>query len=78
MDLWHLLPPMAVASLISFFLGFFLGRIIKRKEDPAEPPQTVQTQELSEFLNDIRNRGFSFVRVDPDSVFLRAPKGKDS
>lgn len=33
-----------------------------------------QSMELSEFLSDTRSLGFSFVRVEPDSVFIRAPR----
>lgn len=32
------------------------------------------SQELSEFLADFKTHGYSFVRVDPDSVMLRSPR----
>jgi hypothetical protein len=33
-----------------------------------------QTEELTDFLSDFRNHGYSFVRVDPGSVFMRSPR----
>ena len=33
-----------------------------------------KSMELTEFLGDLENGGFSFVRVDPKSVFYRSPK----
>lgn len=33
-----------------------------------------QSQELTEFLMDVKNHGYSFTRVNPDSVLVRSPK----
>lgn len=33
-----------------------------------------QSQELTEFLRDVQNHGYSFTRVDPDSVLMRSPR----
>lgn len=30
--------------------------------------------ELSDFLNDINHRGFSFVRIEPSSIIMRSPR----
>ena len=44
----------------------------ERLEEARKKPQ--QTEELTEFLRDFKNHGYSFVRVDPDSVIMRSPK----
>ena len=38
-------------------------------------PERKNSIELTEFLNDFKTNGFSLVRVNPDNVFLRSPKG---
>jgi hypothetical protein len=41
------------------------------KAPPVPPPQP--SQELSEFLNDLKT-GYSFVRVSPADVIIRSPR----
>ena len=36
--------------------------------------QKGHSEELTEFLQDQKNLGYSFIRVDPVSVFIRSPK----
>ena len=33
------------------------------------------SQELTDFLTDMNQKGYSFVRVEPNSVILRSPRG---
>jgi hypothetical protein len=55
-------------SLLSLFL---LNRKYQAlKEKLKNRPYSL---ELTEFLSDTRS-GFSFVRVDPESVFIRSPR----
>ena len=54
---------------------FDLNARLKEKDEKlkARKPET-QSQELSDFLADFKSHGFSFTRVDPDSVFVRSPR----
>ena len=54
-----------IISLLQIVYIFYLRKRIKQ---PA-PPQP--SEELSDFLTDVRGHGFGFVRVNPDNVFLR-------
>lgn len=37
-------------------------------------PITRPTQELADFMDDIKGHGYSVVRVSPDSIMVRSPR----
>tara|TARA_R110000751_G_scaffold93964_1_gene183446 strand:+ start:224 stop:457 length:234 start_codon:yes stop_codon:yes gene_type:complete len=46
-------------------------KILNLKTQIIQPKKSV---ELSEFLSDMKQHDFGFVRVDPDSLLMRSPR----
>ena len=72
-----LLPFIPVCILLIIILynqtkkvRFQHEKIVELINKQAKP----QTEELSEFLEDFKHYGYSFVRVNPGSVFQRIPR----
>jgi uncharacterized protein YdcH (DUF465 family) len=54
----------------------YLAEIDALKKQVIHLKDNRQSLELTEVLQDVKERGLSFIRVCPDSVFLRSPKEK--
>lgn len=66
--------------LFDFFLAIslaanicFTAYILYLKKTPPKAP-IQQSQELVEFLQDMKTHGYGVVRINPDNVFFRRPK----
>lgn len=47
--------------------------ILYLKKTPQKPPLQ-QSQELVDFIQDMKTHGYGVVRINPDNVFFRRPK----
>lgn len=65
------LSLLVVLQFISLIVLYFHLRNLKALK---YKPQGY-SMELTEFLNDQKELGYSFVRVDPASVIIRSPRG---
>jgi hypothetical protein len=65
-----------IALLVILVILLVVERqILKKKHAREKAPKAPQpSQELSDFLNDFKQHGYSFVRVDPTNVLLRSPR----
>jgi hypothetical protein len=52
-------------------LAAYIQELETKLQEPLQQRQ--HSQELSEFLNDIHSHGYSFVRVDPSTVYRMYP-----
>ena len=68
-----------VCIILLFFCMFLLTTLVNMREklryaeEKSKIPPT-KSQELTEFLQDMKGHGYSFVRVDPDDVLMRTPR----
>ena len=60
--------PAIIAYMIVFALVIY---IIQLKQTIKKPQAPAPSLELSDFLRDIQTHGYSFVRVDPDNIYMR-------
>ena len=60
--------PAIIAYMIIFALVIY---IIQLKQTLKKPQAPSPSLELSDFLRDLQTHGYSFVRVDPDNVYMR-------
>jgi len=60
--------PAIIAYMIIFALVIY---IIQLKQTLKKPQTPSPSLELSDFLRDLQTHGYSFVRVDPDNVYMR-------
>lgn len=63
-----------VLSVLSVYL-FVKYRKLKADYDLMKNRSSGASEELSDFLRDQKEYGYSFVRVDPMSVMIRSPRG---
>jgi hypothetical protein len=50
------------------------GLQAKLDKELSKPGNPINSLELTEFLTDMKRHNYSFVRVDPDSMFYRSPR----
>jgi len=71
LGLWALfsITVVSVAAMIR------MNAIIKFQKKQIEEMKSTKapSEELTEFLSDVKNNGYGFVRVDPGNVFWRKP-----
>ena len=75
MNLAIMTIPLAF-SLLTLIIVAVKYRKIKRELDQMKANPRKHSDELSDFLLDQRDYGYSFVRVDPSSVMIRSPRGQ--
>ena len=69
----------SIAVLLSVLGGYFQQKKITGLRSQLEAANRRiagnQSQELTEFLSDIQQHGFTYTRVDPINMFVRSPRG---
>lgn len=63
-----------LSLLLIIFISLYVRSIIQLRNIKMKP--RAPSDELSDFLQDQREYGYSFVRVDPRSVMIRSPRGQ--
>jgi hypothetical protein len=63
-----------VPSLVAAFFIYKYKKTLNELKEVISRPRT-HSEELSDFLRDQKELGYSFVRVDPASVMIRSPRG---
>lgn len=77
-------PPVLTSIFLAVYCFILMVRLDRQKaridslnariKDPPPPPPPQPSEELTDFLSDFKKYGYSFVRVDPGSVFMRLPR----
>ena len=65
----NLYMVLAVVASITVIVMFVY--ILQLRKILNQPPKSPPSEELSDFLRDFQSHGYSFVRVNPDNVFMR-------
>jgi len=66
------MTPYMILALVAYMIIFALVIcIIHLKKTLKKPKTPAPSLELSDFLRDIQTHGYSFVRIDPDNVYMR-------
>lgn len=69
----HILLGLTVFNTLSLFI---LAISKYRELTKATLNQVIRpSTELADFLDDIKRHGYAVVRVDPDSLLMRSPRG---
>ena len=72
MDIYTVLALTMVLAAIAFIIVFVQTLyIIQLKQTLKKPQSPTPSEELSDFLRDFHIHGYSFVRVNPDNIYMR-------